>query len=84
VYVTRIQAIDMMIAQTILSEVGRDMSRWNTEANFASWLGLCPDNRIAGDNVRGRGARHVVNRAATAPRMAANTPIRSHTYLGAQ
>jgi hypothetical protein len=29
-----------------------DMSRRNTEAHFASRLGLCPDNRISGDKVR--------------------------------
>jgi len=81
---TRIDGIDVMVAQTILSEVGLDMSRWKTEAHFASWLGLCPDNRITGDKVLGRGTRHVVNRAATALRMAANTLIRSHSYLGAQ
>jgi len=81
---TRIDGIDVMIAQTILSEVGLDMNRWKTEAHFASWLGLCPDNRITGDKVLSRGTRHVVNRAATALRMAANTLIRSHSYLGAQ
>jgi hypothetical protein len=41
------------------------MSRWNTEAHFASGLGLCLDNRISGDKVLSKGARHVVNRAAT-------------------
>jgi len=30
-----------------------------------------------------RGTRHVVNRAATAPRMGASTLLRSQTYLGA-
>ena len=35
----------MQNAQTIVSEVGVDMSRWKTEKHFASWLGLCPDNR---------------------------------------
>ena len=35
-----------------------------TEAHFASWLGLCPDNRVSGDKVLRRGTRHVVNRAA--------------------
>jgi hypothetical protein len=44
-------------------------------------LGLCPDNRITGNKVVGRGTRHVVNRAATAPRMAANALLRSQTYL---
>src|ERR1700726_2176573 len=60
------------------------MSRWKTEAHFASWLGLCPDNRISGDKVLSRGTRHVVNRAATALRIASTTLLRSQTYLGAQ
>lgn len=81
---TRIDGIDVMVAQTLVSEVGLDMSRWKTESHFASWLGLCPDNRISGDKVLSRGTRRVVNRAATALRQAANTLIRSRTYLGAQ
>jgi len=81
---TRIDGIDVMVAQTLVSEVGLDMSRWKTEAHFASWLGLCPDNRISGDKVLSRGTRHVVNRAATALRIAATTLLRSQTYLGAQ
>src|SRR5277367_2027320 len=60
------------------------MSRWKTEAHFASWLGLCPDNRIRGDKVLSRGTRRVVNRAATALRIAATTLLKSRTYLGAQ
>jgi transposase len=60
------------------------MGRWKTEAHFASWLGLCPDNRTSGDKVLKRGTRRVVNRAATALRMAANSLMRSRTYLGAQ
>lgn len=81
---TRIDGIDVMVAQTLLSEVGLDMSRWNTEAHFSSWLGLCPDNRISGDKLLGKGTRHVVNRAATALRLAARNLIRSRSYLGAQ
>ena len=73
-----------MVAQTLVSEVGLDMTRWKTEAHFASWLGLCPDNRTSGDKVLSRGTRRVVNRAATALRMAAVTLMRSRTYLGAQ
>ena len=63
---TRIDGIDVMVAQTLISEVGLDMSRWKTEAHFSSWLGLCPDNRTSGDKVLARGTRRVVNRAATA------------------
>jgi len=81
---TRIDGLDVMVAQTVISEVGPDTSRWKTEAHFASWLGLCPDNRISGDKVLARGTRHVLNRAATAPRLGASTLLRSQTYLGAQ
>src|SRR6266403_3967808 len=81
---TRIDGIDVMVAQTLLSEVGIDMSRWNTEAHFSSWLGLCPDNRISGDKLLGKGTRRVVNRAVTALRLAARNLIRSRSYLGAQ
>ena len=81
---TRIDGIDVGVAQTVISEVGLDMTRWKTEAHFASWLGLCPDNRISGDRVLRKGTRHVVNRAATALRLAATTLLRSQSYLGAQ
>jgi transposase len=81
---TRIDGIDVMVAQTLVSEIGLEMGRWKTEAHFASWLGLCPDNRVSGGKVLSRGTRHVVNRAATALRIAATTLLRSQTYLGAQ
>ena len=81
---TRIDGVDVFVAQTVISEVGLDMSRWKTEAHFASWLGLCPDNRISGDKVLARGTRHVLNRAANALRLGASTLLKSQTYLGAQ
>ena len=59
------------------------MTRWNTEKHFASWLGLCPDNRVSGGKVLKRGTPQVVNRAATAFRLAAWSLIRSQTALGA-
>ena len=81
---TRIDGIDVGVAQTLISEVGLDMTRWQDEHHFASWLGLCPDNRITGGHVIRRGTRHVVNRAATALRIGATTLLRSQSYLGAQ
>jgi hypothetical protein len=81
---TRIDGVSVLTAQTLISEIGTDMGRWKTEAHFASWLGLCPDNRISGDKILRRGTRSVANRAATALRMAATTLLRSKTYLGAQ
>ena len=81
---TQIDGINIMNAQTIIAEVGVDMNRFPSEAHFASFLGLCPDNQITGGKVLRRGTRHVENRAATALRMAATSLWRSKTYLGAK
>ena len=81
---TQIDGINVMNAQTIIAEVGVDMSRFPSEGNFASFLGLCPDNRITGGKVIRRGTKRVENRAATALRMAATSLWRSKSYLGAK
>ncbi len=81
---TQIDGINIMNAQTIIAEVGVDMSRFPSEAHFASFLGLCPNNQITGGKVLRRGTKHVQNRAATALRMAATSLWRSKTYLGAK
>ncbi len=80
---TQIEGIDVQTAQTVLSEVGADMSPWKTEKQFASWLGLCPDNRKSGGKILKRGTRKVINRAATALRLAAQALERSQSALGA-
>ncbi|HXY49103.1 MAG TPA: IS110 family transposase [Terriglobales bacterium] len=81
---TQIDGINIMNAQTIIAEVGVDMSRFPSEAHFASFLGLCPNNQITGGKVFRRGTKQVQNRAATALRMAATSLWRSKTYLGAK
>lgn len=81
---TQIDGFDVQIAQTVISEIGVDMTAWPSEHHFASWLGLCPHNQSSGGKVLRRGTRHVVNRAATALRIAAWNLIRSQTALGAK
>src|SRR5437899_1781847 len=61
-----------------------DMTRWKTRRTSRPGSVYCPDNRITGGKVIRKGARHVVNRAATAPRLAATTLLRSQSYLGGQ
>ena len=46
-------------------------------------LGLCPGSRITGGKVKSSLTRHVVNRAATALRIAVQSAAKSHTALGA-
>ncbi len=72
------------VAHEILSEAGWDMSKWETEDHFVSWLRLCPDNRISGDKIIGKGRLPTNNRVSIALKMAANALRTSKTYLGAQ
>jgi transposase len=81
---TRIDGIDVMTATTVISEAGWDMSKWETECHFVSWLRLCPDNRISGEKIIGKGRLRTNNRATIALKMAASTLRLSNTYLGAQ
>jgi len=81
---TAIDGLNVLTAQTILAECGSDMSRWETEGHFVSWLNLAPRNKISGGKVIGRDRRKVVNRAGQALRTGARTLLHSQSYLGAQ
>jgi hypothetical protein len=81
---TRTDSIDVMTAMTVISEAGYDMSKWETEDHFVSWLRLCPDNRISGNKIIGKGRLPTNNPITIALRMAASTLRKSNTYLGAQ
>ena len=80
---TQVDGLSISTGQTILSEVGTQIHKWPTEKHFASWLGLCPDNRISGGKILKSKTRHVVNRAARAFRMAAQSLKYSRSALGA-
>ncbi len=79
---TTIPGIDANTAMKILSEIGTDMSRWRSAKAFASWLGLCPGNKISGGKVLSSGTKPSDNKAAQALRMAAASLYRSSCYLG--
>jgi transposase len=69
--------------QTILSEIGTDMSRWPTVKHFASWLGLAPHNDISGGKVLRSHPLRTRNRAGQAFRQAATAVSTSPTGFGA-
>jgi transposase len=69
---TSITGINVVTAQTLLAELGVDMSRFATEAHFVSYL------------IVGRDLRRPKSRAGQALQFAAGSLLRSDTYLGAQ
>jgi len=80
---TAIEGIGILTELVILTEVGPDLSRFPSEKHFASWLGLCPDQRISGGKVLSSRTRRVINRVSDALRVAAMTLERSQSALGA-
>ena len=81
---TKIPGIKEQAAQIIISEIGLDMSPWNTEKQFSSFLGLCPNNLITGGKVLRRATRKVYNRAADTLRLCAQSLTHSKSALGAK
>lgn len=79
---TALPGLSTINVHTLFSEVGADLSKFPSSKHFASWLGLCPDNRISGGKVLSAHTRKVKSRAAFALRMAAYSAGNSHTHLG--
>jgi len=79
-----IDGISIITAQTIVSEIGTNMSAFPSEDDFTSWLGLTPGKPVSGGKVLGKSQRKVQNRVAGALRMAATSLLKSDSYLGAR
>ena len=80
---TQIDGLNVLTVHTIISEVGLDPSRFPSVKHFCSWLGLSPGSKISGGKVLSSRTRKVVNRAANAFRIAAQSLKSSQSALGA-
>ena len=79
---TAIPSIQVTTAYTLLAEIGSDVSKFPTDKHFASWLHLCPENRISGGRILSVKTGSGKNRAAAALCMAAESLHHSQTALG--
>ena len=79
---TTIPGINAITAQTLWAELGSDLSAFKSGKHFASWLSLCPDNRVSGGKVLSAHTKPSANRAARALRMAAQGLHHARNELG--
>jgi transposase len=79
---TQVDGLEVLTVQTILSEIGTDMSKWKTVKHFTSWLGLCPHNAKTGGRVIRTKTKPTNNRANLAFRQAAAALVHSKSALG--
>jgi transposase len=79
---TQIDGLNILTIQTILSEIGTDMSKWPTVKHFTSWLGLSPNNSKTGGKIIRTKTKKTDSRANLAFRQGAATLGRSNSALG--
>jgi len=80
---TEIDGINESATLSLIAEIGVDMSRWQTEKHFASWLALCPNNKISGGKVLQRRTRKSASRARDILRLCGQSLMGSRSALGA-
>jgi transposase len=80
---TRINGLGLAAVMKILSEIGPDLSRFETVKHFCSWLGLCPGTKISGGKVLSAKTKQSTNRVRQALKMAAMSLSHSDSALGA-
>jgi transposase len=80
---TKIEGISTTTALTLISEIALDMDKFPDEKHFASWLGLCPSNKISGGKILSNKTQNKSNRAAEALRISARSLHSSKSALGA-
>lgn len=81
--IAAVTGIGTALAQTILSEIGTNMSKWPSEKHFASWCGVAPHNDISGGRVLRSRTLPTRNRAGQAFRIAATAVSNSSSAFGA-
>ncbi|HVW26257.1 MAG TPA: transposase, partial [Polyangiaceae bacterium] len=81
--VLSIVGVGPLTALNLLSETGRDLSRWRTEKHFTSWLNFAPGTHISGGRRLSSRRRPGKNRAGLLLRQAASSVGRTQTALGA-
>ena len=89
-YLDRILGVDVLaiygLSETgglqILAETGTDMTKWENEKHFASWLNLCPNNKLSGGKlISSKVKKGRPSIAGQAFRAAANAVQRSDHWL---
>ena len=81
--ITAVHGISVVLAQTIVLEVGTDMNKFPNEKHFCSWLGLAPKHEISGGKILKNKTLKTKNRAGQAFRMAAGSVMRADCMFGA-
>lgn len=82
---SQVTGVGAALLTTLMTEIGTAedlLKAFRTAESFASWNGLCPDNRITGGRVLKAKTRAVKGRVAQAFRLAAHGMARAQGKMG--
>ena len=79
---TSIPGLGPQSVMTLVCEFGLDLSPWETEKHFTSYLGLAPKHDISGSKVLSRRTKKTAQRGATTFRQSAAAVTNTDTALG--
>jgi transposase len=79
---TKIPGLGLDTVLTLLGEVGPNLAKFRSAASFASWLTVCPNNKISGGKVLSAHTQKTSSRAANALRFAAQSLHHNKSALG--
>jgi len=77
-----IPSISEITALELISEVGTDMSKWQSAKHFAAWLNLTPNTKITGGKIISSKVPNRKNKAGQCLKMAASSLSNSKSPLG--
>lgn len=78
-----VDGFGVSLAQTVIMEIGTDMSKFPDEKHFCSWLGLAPKHEISCAKALKNKTLKTKNRAGQAFRMAAHSVKKADCVFGA-
>ena len=79
---TQIDGISAYTALVVVSEIGTDMSAWESSKQFGSWLCLSPGSKKSGGKQLSTKSKPGANRVANQLRMSAQALSNSQSALG--
>jgi transposase len=79
---TKIPGVSDITALELISEIGLDMSKWDTSKRFAAWLNVIPNTKISGGKILSSKLMQKKNKANQVLRQAASSLSNNKSPLG--
>lgn len=78
----RVDSINEVSCLSLISEIGTDMSKWESSKQLSAWFNVCPNTKISGGKILSSKMQKKKNHAGQTLRMSANSLSKCKSPLG--